>query len=87
MLAEKLLRIREALGLSQSEMLNALNINDATDRSVISAYERGTREPPLLILLAYARAANVYVDVLIDSGLQLPEKLPSSKTHSGIRKR
>lgn len=29
-------------------------------------YEQASREPPLPILLDYARAARVYVDVLID---------------------
>ena len=84
-LPEKLLRIREALGLSQNEMLDLLDVSGAKDRSLISAYERGMREPPLPVLLAYARAANVYVDVLIDPELHLPDKLPSRKTSSGNR--
>ena len=86
-LAEKLLCIRELLGLSQSEMLRTLNISEAADRSIVSAYERGTREPPLPILLAYARVANVYVDVLINPELELPGKIPSLNTSSGIIKR
>ena len=76
-LAEKLLYIRELLGLSQNEMLRALKISEGADRSIISAYERGIREPPLPILLAYARVANVYVDVLIDPELELPGKISS----------
>ncbi len=86
-LAEKLRCIRELLGLSQNEILRALNIPEAADRSIVSAYERGTREPPLPILLAYARVANVYVDVLIDPELELPDKIPSLHTSSGIIKR
>jgi len=86
-LAEKLLCIRELLGLSQNEMLRALNIPEAADRSIVSAYERGTREPPLPTLLAYARVANVYVDVLIDPELELPDKIPSLHTRTRIIKR
>lgn len=83
-LAKKLLCIRELLGVSQSEMLRLLNISGALDRSIVSAYERGTREPPLTILLAYARVANVYVDVLINPELNLPDKIPSLHTSPGI---
>jgi len=43
----------------------------------ISRYETGKREPPLLILLQYARAANVSTDILIDDALDLPDKLPA----------
>lgn len=82
-LPDKLLLIREALGLSQNEMLDLLNVPETNDRSLISAYERGTREPPLPVLLAYARAANVYVDALIDPELRLPSKLPSRITSPG----
>ena len=46
-------------------------------QSVISGYERGDREPALLVLFAYARLANVYVDVLLDDAVNLPDKLPS----------
>jgi hypothetical protein len=40
-----------------------------------------------MILMAYARVANVYVEVLIDDELDLPEKLPSAKKHEGVRRR
>jgi len=42
--------------------------------SGISEYERGKREPPLLVLLKYARLAGVSTDVLIDDKLKLPDK-------------
>lgn len=83
-LAEKLATIRTALGLSQNEMLSRLGLADEFGRNYISAFELGTREPPLPVLLAYARAANVIVDVLIDDALDLPEKLPSKHKHSGV---
>lgn len=85
-LGEKLLRIREALGLSQNGMLRRLGLTESWDRSAISDYERGEREPPLTVLLEYARAANVYVDALIDDGADLPEGLPARAKSEGIRK-
>lgn len=51
-----------------------------------SHYELGRREPTLPIILEYARAANVFVDVLIDDSLELPERLPSRKKSEGIVK-
>ena len=85
-LAEKLRAIRTSLGLSQNGMLRHLGLADDSFRSSISGYELGTREPPLQVLLAYARSANVYVDALIDDGLDLPENLPSSKKSEGIKR-
>ena len=58
-LGEKLRQIREALGLSQSELLKRLGFEDDLVYNRISDYERGTREPPLPILLQYARVAGV----------------------------
>lgn len=84
-LSEKLLQIRLALGLSQNGMLRQLGFAEESFRSSISGYELGTREPPLPILLNYARAAGVYVDVLIDDSLDLPDKLPSSRKHAGVK--
>ena len=77
-LSEKLRQIREVLGLSQSEMWRRLGVEDLIVFKQISTYELGTREPPLPILLQYARAANVSTDVLIDDELDLPSKLPAS---------
>lgn len=76
-LAPKLLSIRNELGLSQTELVEKLAIEDIPlYKSDISKYESGKREPPLLILLQYARLANVIVDVLIDDELNLPEQIP-----------
>ena len=71
-LAEKLLQIRLKLHLSQNEMLRHLRLEEKLIRSDISKYERGVREPSLLILLEYARAIGVSTDVLIDDSLDLP---------------
>ncbi len=76
-LPEKLRAIRDALGLSQTAMLKRLGAEDLIEYNRISEFESGKREPPLLILLRYARAANVSTDVLIDDELDLPAKLPA----------
>jgi len=85
-LAEKLLHIRTALGLSQNGMLRRLGFADEMLQARISSYELGTREPPLPVLLAYARAANVYVDALVDDDIDLPERLPSAKKSEGMKR-
>ena len=72
-LAIKLLAIRQALGLSQGEMVQRLNFQTIGAR--ISEYENGIREPNLIVLLAYAKAARVRVEVLIDDNLSLPRRL------------
>jgi transcriptional regulator with XRE-family HTH domain len=86
-LAEKLTKIRLGLGLSQNEMISRLGLTEEIIREDISAFERGVREPPLPVLLKYAKTARVYVDVLIDDELSLPEKLPSSSKYKcGVKK-
>lgn len=77
-LAEKLKQIREALGLSQSQMLRWIRagMKDGGHRNFISDYENGKRVPSLLEVLAYARAAGVSMDVLVDDELELPKRLP-----------
>jgi transcriptional regulator with XRE-family HTH domain len=84
-LAEKLLHIRAALGLSQNELISRLSLSDELTQARISAYERGVREPPLIVLLRYARAANVSVEALIDDELDLPDKLPPRRGSEGIK--
>lgn len=86
-LAEKLGQIRLALGLSQAEVWRCLGVEDLIAFKQISAYELGKREPPLLILLRYARLANVSLDALADDELNLPEKLPSPTKSEGIKRK
>lgn len=74
-LAEKLLQIRTVLGLSQNEMISRLGLTDEVIREDVSAFELGKRQPPLLILLEYARCAGVSTDVLIDDKQDLPAKV------------
>ena len=80
-LPEKLLQIRNALGLSQTEMLYQLGIEDLMGYHQISRFETGEREPPLHVLLEYARVAGVCTDVLINDELDLPAKLPGKPKH------
>jgi transcriptional regulator with XRE-family HTH domain len=80
-LPDKLLRIRLAMGLSQNEMLVRLGLNEKLLRAAISGYELGNIEPPLPVILEYARVAGVCTDVLIDDDLDLPAKLPSTPKH------
>jgi transcriptional regulator with XRE-family HTH domain len=71
-LAKKLLQIRMKLGLSQTEMVRELNYKASPLRPAqISQFETGRREPPLMLLLAYAKLAGVSTDVLIDDSRKL----------------
>jgi transcriptional regulator with XRE-family HTH domain len=81
-LPDKLLRIREGLGLSQNEMLTRLGLQEKLLRAAVSGYELGTIEPPLPVILQYARAAGICTDVLLDDELDLPAKLPAKPKHS-----
>jgi transcriptional regulator with XRE-family HTH domain len=74
-LAEKLIQIRMAFGLSQNEMIGRLGLADELIREELSAFERGLRQPPLVVLLKYARYVGISTDVLIDDEMNLPEKL------------
>ena len=77
-LAQKLLQIREALGLSQNELIKRLGVELTQNR--VSDYELGKGEPPLPLLLSYARLAGVCLERLVDDELDLPDKLPG-KSH------
>ena len=84
-LANKLLAIRQALGLSQNELIRHLGMEEELIQGTISAYELGNREPSLLVLFNYARVAGVYVDVLVDDSVDLPDRLPASPKSEGKR--
>jgi transcriptional regulator with XRE-family HTH domain len=81
-LAEKLSQIRAALGVSQSELLKRLGVENEIDHTAISKYELGRNEPTLIILLRYARLAGVHVETLIDDDLDLPATLPAKSKRS-----
>jgi transcriptional regulator with XRE-family HTH domain len=70
-LGKKLRKLRrEILGYSQTEMAKALGLK--VDYSAVSGYERGAREPSLLVLLKYARLAGCTMEELVDDKLKLP---------------
>jgi len=72
-LAEKLLQIREALGLSQREMAEQLaeQARGKITYKNISKYERDRSVPYIEIVLAYARLANVSMIQIVDDDLDL----------------
>lgn len=85
-LAGKLRQIREALGISQTEMLRRLGVEEVISYKKISDYELGKREPTLMTLLRYARIAGVHMEALVDDELALPDKLPGITEHEAIKR-
>jgi transcriptional regulator with XRE-family HTH domain len=85
-LATKLLQIRNSLGLSQAEMLRRLGVEDQIEYTTISKYELDKNEPPLEILLKYARVAGVHMEDLVDDELDLPAKLPGNVKCQGLKR-
>ena len=76
-LAEKLVHIRTALGLSQNELVRLFAGRETLTQKRISGYESGRDEPSLITLLRYARAANVPLEYIVDDDLDLPARLPA----------
>lgn len=85
-LSKKLLRIREALSLSQTEMGKRLGLNDEFARNYVSGYERDTREPTLEVLLRYSEISGCWMNTLVDDEVELPARLPCHPMHEGIRR-
>jgi transcriptional regulator with XRE-family HTH domain len=87
-LASKLRQVRTALGLTQQQMFERLGeTQTALYRGHIGEYETGKREPPVLVLLAYARAASVPMEVLVDDDLDLPKRFPDAPKYEWVMKR
>src|ERR1700754_1871652 len=70
-LAKKLLQIRRSLGVSQGELVRQLRVQALIEHTTISKYDLDKNEPPLAILLAYARLAGIPVEQIIDDELEL----------------
>ena len=85
-LAEKLLQIRIGLSLSQTQMLERLGLGETMHYGRISEYEQDKRESSLITLLAYARAASVHLEDIVDDEFDLPRKLPGNVNYRGIRR-
>ena len=86
-LSGKLLQIRAGLGLSQTQMLDRLGLGEIMHYGRISEYEQDKREPTLMTLLAYAHAAGVHLEDIVDDNLELPRKLPGNVNYRGITRR
>jgi transcriptional regulator with XRE-family HTH domain len=86
-LAEKLRDIRVGRGLSQSQMMRQLEMEERLYYGRISEYELGKREPTLMVILQYARAARVHVEDIIDDELDLPPKLPGNVRYQGLKRK
>jgi transcriptional regulator with XRE-family HTH domain len=65
----KVLAIRQHLALSQTQMKDRINFPG--DYGRISDYELGKRVPTILTLLAYARAAKVPLEQIVDDEIEL----------------
>jgi len=70
-LAKKLQQIRRSLGVSQGELVRQLGVQALIEHTTISKYELDKNEPPLAILLAYARLAGIPVEQIVDDELEL----------------
>src|SRR5690349_2647361 len=81
-LGEKLLQIRSALGLSQTEMLKRVGYADSIPYTRISDYELGKRVPPLPVVLEYARIAQIHLEDLFEDDSDIASKLPSTTVHN-----
>lgn len=79
-LASKLKQIRESLNLTQEKMVERLNYKQSPlVASQISEFEMDKREPPVQVLLCYARAADIAMEYLVDDELVLPKELPNKQ--------
>ena len=73
-LSRKLKNVRLRLGLTQAEMareLKARSRSSSVHQGHVSEFERGEREPSLLVLLAYSRLAGVAMEALVDDALSM----------------
>jgi hypothetical protein len=57
-------------------MVRRLGFEDSFHVGRISEFESNVREPSLLILLAYARIAQVHLEDIVDDAVDLPARLP-----------
>ena len=84
-LGSKLRQIRQGLGLSQSQMLAKLGLEETMHYGRISQYENDEREPTLMTLLAYSHVAGVHLEDIVSDELDLPAKLPGNVNYQGLR--
>lgn len=72
-LGEKLRLVREKLGIETFEQMVAkLGVREINlYRSTIFEYEKGKREPPLIVLLRYSELSGVTINDLADDKVDL----------------
>lgn len=71
-LGGKLLLIRKRLGITQPELIKKLAVKgEKLHPSAISLFEKGKREPSLLVLLSYSNLAGVTINELVDDKVKL----------------
>jgi transcriptional regulator with XRE-family HTH domain len=73
-LGQKLKAIRNQFDDSFTQMADRLSDNKITVlRTDVSRYEKGLREPSLIILLRYAKLVRITIDVLADDEIEFPK--------------
>lgn len=67
-LAEKLVAIRQKLGMTHSQLARVLGF----DKPVrIAEYECGVREPEIVVVLNYAKVGRISMDILANDNREL----------------
>ena len=74
-LADKIIRLRKAAGMSQEELAEQLNVS----RQAVSRWESGTAMPDASNLLQLSRLFQVTTDYLLHDDYQSDEDLPRLK--------
>ena len=90
LLPKKLLALRNFLTLGEVELAASLSsdVRSQSGRACnikpgrISQYEQGLFEPNLLVLVAYARVAQVHLEFVIDDRFTLQEFRTQLRKHS-----
>ena len=74
-LGNKLLAIRNSLGLTGEQLIEKLNCPSIPlQKAHISRYENGLAEPPLIVVLQYAKLAKVHMEAIVDDSTDLTLK-------------
>lgn len=73
-LGQKLKAIRNRFDYSFTQMAERLSDKEVTVlRTDVSRFEKGIREPSMIVLLRYARLVGISTDVLIDDQMKSPK--------------
>jgi|SRR5215213_1476222 len=86
-LGEKLRAIRNYLDCSLADMAGRLSNDEfSVRRTAISQYELNDSEPPLPVLLRYARLVGITMEILAEDKLDLPEAFLTGKKSEKIKR-